>query len=807
MRHMTNQRAGRILTIGLAIAALAVVLTIACVVVADSDSEVCRADLIVGRGESCAYPGTSDEFSVGSDGKGRFLSYTATGLLNARNVTANGRAYNFAARSQGGGRWRILVAGHPASAPRTPTPTPPTARTPTPTPTPLTGTDESTCRAGLTLGRGQSCTYPGTSDEFSVGSDGKGRFLSYTATGLLNARNVTIFGRAYNFAARSQGGGRWRILVAGHPASAPRTPTPIIRATGPCANGIAVLDPNGNPGLVDDCNTLLAARDALAGTASLDWSVDRPFEWWRGVAIGGSPKRVTELRLRGTGLKGRIPPGLGNLANLVVLDLSDNELTGEIPTELGNLVNLQGLHLAGNQLTGCIPAALRRVENNDLRDLGLNLCPSPAPTPATTRTPTPAPTPATTRTPTPTPTPATTRTPTPTPTPVIRATGPCANGLAVQNPQQNPGLVSDCNTLLAAGDTLAGTASLDWNEDDAVAAAVFAAALAGTASLDWSEDRPIEWWQGVTIGGSPKRVTELYLRQTGLMGGRIPPELGSLANLVSLDLSDNELAGEIPPELASLNLHVLRLSWNQLTGQIPTELADLANLTQLHLGYNQLTGRIPPELGGLANLRGLSLNENQLTGEIPPELGALTRLEELWLGGNELTGRIPPELGNLTNLRDFYIQQSQLTGEIPPELGNLTNLLQLWITEGRLTGTIPPELGNLANLESLNLVHNQLTGQIPTELGNLVNLEGLSLGGNQLTGQIPTELGNLVNLRGLSLDDNQLTGQIPPELGNLVNLDSLYLAGNQLTGCIPAALRRVEHSDLRDLDLNICPSD
>ena len=42
---------------------------------------------------------------------------------------------------------------------------------------------------------------------------------------------------------------------------------------------------------------------------------------------------------------------LGNLANLLELDLDGNELTGGIPPELGNLPNLQVLYLYRNELT------------------------------------------------------------------------------------------------------------------------------------------------------------------------------------------------------------------------------------------------------------------------------------------------------------------------------------------------------------------------------------------------------------------------------------------------------------------------
>ena len=68
---------------------------------------------------------------------------------------------------------------------------------------------------------------------------------------------------------------------------------------------------------------------------------------------------------------------------------------------------------------------------------------------------------------------------------------------------------------------------------------------------------------------------------------------------------------------------------------------------RLDLSYNDLTGEIPPELGGLSNLTSLTLGGNQLTGEIPPELGRLSNLTGLWLSNNQLTGEIPPKLGGV----------------------------------------------------------------------------------------------------------------------------------------------------------------
>ena len=146
-----------------------------------------------------------------------------------------------------------------------------------------------------------------------------------------------------------------------------------------CTNGTAVATPNDNRGLVRDCETLLAAKDGLRGTATLNWSTGTAIGGWEGVTTGGTPSRVTELDLASESLTGSIPAGLGQLFELTTLDLSSNQLTGDIPAELGWLTNLTELRLSGNQLTGCIPVALKNVATNDLSALSLLYCAPPAP--------------------------------------------------------------------------------------------------------------------------------------------------------------------------------------------------------------------------------------------------------------------------------------------------------------------------------------------------------------------------------------------------------------------------------------------
>ena len=358
--------------------------------------------------------------------------------------------------------------------------------------------------------------------------------------------------------------------------------------------------------------------------------------------------------------------------------------------------------------------------------------------------------------------------------------------------------------------TVAATLPSTIRDRERTALAVLYDATGGEdwkVSDGWLSNGPLNQWQRVATDESGK--------------------------VIDLDLSANQLQGEIPSELSNLpNLRLLYLSDNDLTGALPQRLTSLAGLETFHFHNNPglcapIDVAFQAWLEGIAEVRGSSCaledspedrevlaklydalkgenwtnNTNWLTerpirewhGVISDASG---RVVELVLGLNELTGAIPKELGDLSNLQRLELANNKLTGEIPPELGSLGNLEILLLGFNQLTGEIPSELGSLSNLETLTLTFNQFTGEIPPELSNLSNLETLLLQSNRLTGEIPMELGSLSNLRRLELDTNQLTGEIPEELGNLSNLKYLRLDRNSWSGCIPAKLKDVPDSDL-----------
>ena len=128
-----------------------------------------------------------------------------------------------------------------------------------------------------------------------------------------------------------------------------------------CGDGVAVPEPETNPGLVEDCKALLEVQNALAGPDGLNWFVEWNMSEWEGVVVDGSPPRVRGVVLNSRNLGGEIPPELSRLTELRVLAMGTNALMGEIPAELGELTNLEVLSLAGNYLSGEIPAELGRL--------------------------------------------------------------------------------------------------------------------------------------------------------------------------------------------------------------------------------------------------------------------------------------------------------------------------------------------------------------------------------------------------------------------------------------------------------------
>ncbi|THU57796.1 hypothetical protein C4D60_Mb03t07320 [Musa balbisiana] len=125
--------------------------------------------------------------------------------------------------------------------------------------------------------------------------------------------------------------------------------------------------------LASDRAALLAFRAAVSG-ATRRWNVsDLSPCSWHGVTCAAG--RVAELRLPGSSLLGRIPPGtLGNLTALRTLSLRYNLISGTLPPDFAAVASLRYLYLQDNRLSGEIPTAvfaLRQLVRLNLADNSL----------------------------------------------------------------------------------------------------------------------------------------------------------------------------------------------------------------------------------------------------------------------------------------------------------------------------------------------------------------------------------------------------------------------------------------------------
>ena len=136
--------------------------------------------------------------------------------------------------------------------------------------------------------------------------------------------------------------------------------------------------------LEDDWRALVALFDSTNGLYywrhNENWSDAtgtppdaQTLDSWYGVTVDTVLGRVTELRLAENGLFGRIPPQIGDLTALTLLDLRYNSFDGStIPPEIGNLTELKYLNLWGSNLEGEIPAGIWTLTNLEVLNLGGN---------------------------------------------------------------------------------------------------------------------------------------------------------------------------------------------------------------------------------------------------------------------------------------------------------------------------------------------------------------------------------------------------------------------------------------------------
>ncbi|CAN6271452.1 unnamed protein product [Urochloa humidicola] len=331
----------------------------------------------------------------------------------------------------------------------------------------------------------------------------------------------------------------------------------------------------------------------------------------------------------------------------------------------------------------------------------------------------------------------------------------------------------------------------------------------GNLTLTWKNGTDCCTWEGITC--SPQRiVTDVFLASRSLQGF-ISPFLGNLTGLLHLNLSYNLLYGGLPQELmVSSSITVLDVSFNQLSGDLkemssaipvrPLKVLNISSnlfsgrfpsttwevmksLVVLNISNNSFTGQIPTTFCFSApSFAVLELSYNQFSGSIPSILGNCSMMTSLSAGHNNLSGTIPDELLNATLLEHFSFPNNQLEGSLS-SISKLTNLVNLDLGGNEFSGNIPDSIGELKRLEEIHLDNNDISGELPSTLSNCTSLVTIDLKNNSFNGALNrVNFSTLTNLKTLDLAWNDFNGTIPESIYSCSNLTALRLSYNGFNG-------------------------
>ncbi|CAL9750747.1 unnamed protein product [Musa acuminata subsp. burmannicoides] len=568
--------------------------------------------------------------------------------------------------------------------------------------------------------------------------------------------------------------------------------------------------------LLSGCRSLTIDIGNLTNLIILDLSMNN--------IIGYIPEtlgtliHMEELNLFNNSISGQIPETIGDLQNLRILILNNNHISGQIPKKIGKLHRLQYLDMSYNNLSGQIPTMgdLCNLTMLDLsrNNIGGELINS------------------------------------------FNGLSTCSRGASLSslllNGNNLSGIIpSSMGQLSRLNEVDLSSNSLAGNITEAHFLNLTSLSKLIIASNSLNIMLPNDWRP--PFNASIIDMSFCHLR------GKFPSWIRTQQQLQRLYLSGVGVSGSLPIWFSnfSKNLEILYLSSNYLTGQLPS-----APQFILDLSNNSFLGPIPLSFKEAKTLFLLSLSHNLINGDFPPFFCNLNFLGVLDLSNNHLIGEVPDCHNSFSiSLLSLHLNNNNLSGRIPSFLKYCDQLIILDLGENKLFGKIPKWIGrNLSSLKVLRLRSNLLYDVIPENIVNLTSLQVLDLSSNNLFGSLPSSLGNftamvevqndtrsliegyyfyterrLVTTKGLTVEEyyyyiesillttkgkiadyttilslvtcidlsnNHLSGEIPKELTKLLGLRFLNLSNNHLTGRIPEKMGDMKILESLDLSVN-----
>mmetsp|Transcript_646 Transcript_646/g.1577 ORF Transcript_646/g.1577 Transcript_646/m.1577 type:complete len:1204 (+) Transcript_646:150-3761(+) len=176
-----------------------------------------------------------------------------------------------------------------------------------------------------------------------------------------------------------------------------------------------------------------------------------------------------------------------------------------------------------------------------------------------------------------------------------------------------------------------------------------------------------------------------------------------VTKLESLDVSKTKFNSFDGVNLYFTQLKEVYAARCGLTGSFPPALLDISRLERLDLSFNQMMGELPADIGiFFSKMQVLFLHDNQFSGMLPDSLDNMTELKYVQLDSNKFSGRVP-SFYNARGILGIDIRNQKamgggLTGSIP------SNFLQ------SADGAI---------IQYINLSSNHISGELPASLARI----------------------------------------------------------------------------------------
>jgi Leucine-rich repeat (LRR) protein len=351
----------------------------------------------------------------------------------------------------------------------------------------------------------------------------------------------------------------------------------------------------------------------------------------------------------------------------------------------------------------------------------------------------------------------------------------------------------------------------------------------------WLSGEPSDSWHGVEVDAEG-RVVELDLSGNNL-SGELPETIGNLTRVRYFNVKQNELVGEIPSSIGNMvSLTHLLLNGvvmdmqegesyhpgkevsgfrsdertNTFSGQLPSSIGNLTELLWFELSGRgsedapAITGPVPSEIGNLTKLKGFQISWNKIT-ELPRSMENLTDMvhigfENQWGNLDNLSNGDLAFLEDMTNLHGIFIEDNAFN--IPfPDLSNLTGLHQVLIKKCGFSGSFPEYLidGSNPDINMVEAGFNNFGGSFPA-IGTPNNLTAFTITSNGLTGEIHPSWGtsNAEKIVNFGFGYNELEGEIP-DLSHMYKLRFVAANDNNFTG--PPPMVDTSNEDLKNLHL------